>query len=274
MNDNGSAGGSYTMGYDEKFRQLLMRRNADSCAAHLRPHLEAGQRLLDIGCGPGTISVGLADAVAPGEMHGIDMEESQIELARSAAKAGDHENATFSSAQATALPFDDASFDVVHCHAVLMHIPENAGVLSEIRRVLRPGGLLSTREMIGGSCFFTPDPDGTLAQIWQGFSQLLRGNGGHPDIGKDMPAILYREGFTSVEASASFEAFSSPADVGFFHAFAGGWFFSDETRGAAIKYGLVTAEQFENWQSSFDSWKSVSGAFATLAWGEALARKV
>ena len=96
---------SYTMGYSEEFRQLLDRRSVQTHAAHLLPHLDPGLRVLDFGCGPGTLSVGLADAVDPGEFHGIDMEESQIDLARAAAKAGGHNNATFHVGDATALPF-------------------------------------------------------------------------------------------------------------------------------------------------------------------------
>ena len=75
----------YTMGYSEEFRQMLNWRSAQSHAGYLLPHLASGQKLLDFGCGPGTITVGLARAVEPGEVHGIDMEESQIALARAAA---------------------------------------------------------------------------------------------------------------------------------------------------------------------------------------------
>ena len=66
---------NYTMGYTEEFLQLLDRRSAKTHASYLLPHLEPGMRVLDFGCGPGTISVGLAMAVDPGELHGIDMEE-------------------------------------------------------------------------------------------------------------------------------------------------------------------------------------------------------
>ena len=94
----------YTMGYDENFQQLLRRRSAGSHAAYLLPHLKPGHRVLDFGCGPGTISVGLAKAIEPGELHGIDMEESQINVARAAAQAGGHANATFHVGDVTAFP--------------------------------------------------------------------------------------------------------------------------------------------------------------------------
>ena len=97
---------TYTMGYSDEFQKLLARRNA----------------------------------AAPGELHGIDMEASQIEMARSVAAAGGHDNAFFRTGDATDLPFEDASFDVAHCHAVLMHVPDTQAVLTEVKRVLKPGG--------------------------------------------------------------------------------------------------------------------------------------
>ena len=86
---------TYTMGYSDEFRQLLDRRSAETHAAYLLPRLEPGMRVLDFGCGPGTITVGLAKLVEPGEVHGLDMEESQIEIARAAAADGGHDNAAF-----------------------------------------------------------------------------------------------------------------------------------------------------------------------------------
>ena len=149
MTDATSAGGSYTMGYSPEFLQLLDRRNAETHAGHLLPHLMAGCRVLDFGCGPGTITVGLAQAVHPGEVHGIDMEESQIELARAAAAAGGHDNATFHVGNVYELPFVDDYFDAAHCHAVLMHVPDTQRALREVSRVLKPGGIIASRELIG-----------------------------------------------------------------------------------------------------------------------------
>ncbi|MYH59920.1 MAG: class I SAM-dependent methyltransferase, partial [Boseongicola sp. SB0675_bin_26] len=104
---------NYTMGYNEEFQVLLRRRSAANSAAHLLPRLNSGMRLLDVGCGPGTISMGLADVVAPGQFIGVDIEESQVEMARAAASAGGHKNAEFQVADAVNLPFESNSFDVV-----------------------------------------------------------------------------------------------------------------------------------------------------------------
>ncbi len=263
---------SYTMGYSEEFRQLLNRRSAETHASHLLPLLKPGMRVLDFGCGPGTITVGLARAVEPGEIHGLDVEESQINLARAAAEAGGHHNATFHVGNATDLPFDDDSFDVAHCHAVLMHVPDTPGTLAEVKRVLKPGGIISSREFIVDSSFLEPGTENTAA-AWATFANLLSANGGHPQMGKELKNKLIEAGFSDIRATASFDIFSAPEDVAFLHAFIGDWFYSADVIAAATKYGLATQEQFDQWLLEHNEWRNHVGAVGALAFGEAIAVK-
>ncbi len=263
---------SYTMGYSDEFLKLLDRRNAETNAAHLLAHLKPGMRLLDLGCGPGTISMGLAKAVDPGEMHGVDMEESQIEIAQAAATAGGHDNAVFRAGDVTRLPFEDNTFDAAHCHALLMHVPDTDAVLAEVKRVLKSGGLLSAREMIGSSSFSEPQFD-ALADAWVTFSKLLEANGSHPEMGKELPRRFLQAGFSVIHGSASFEYYGTPEDVAFYHTFSVAWFFSPKTVEAAIKHGLATREQFENWRRLLDQWKNSPGAVSAIAWGAAIGQK-
>ena len=275
MSGNEMQGGSdptYTMGYSDEFLALLKRRNAENVAFHLLPRLKPGLRVLDLGCGPGTISVGLAKAVEPGELHGVDLEESQVEMARAAAVAGGHDNAFFRTGDATDLPYEDDFFDVVHFHAVLMHVPDTRTTLAEAKRVLKPGGFVSAREVIGDSSFLKPTLGG-LDDVWATFQNLLIGNGGHPQIGKELKGILIDAGFSDMEISASFETFATDEDIAFFHALATGWFFAPDTIEVAVKHGLATHAQFDDWRRTLDEWKGVSGALAALAWGEAIGFK-
>jgi len=269
---------NYTMGYSPEFLQLLERRNAAVAAAHLLPRLERGMRLLDLGCGPGTISVGLAEAVAPGEVHAIDMEETQIDMARAAARAGGHENAFFRTGDATALPFEDSSFDVVHCHALLNHAPATQAVLAEAMRVLKPGGLIAARELVGDSSFVEPEHylgaiGGAEGGAWMTFLKLLAANGGHPQMGKELKRAFADTGFVDIHATASFETFTSAEDLTFLRGLIDGWFFAPVTMGAAIKLGLATQDAFDGWRDGLDRWKTEPGAFAAFAWGEAIGRK-
>ncbi len=263
--------GQYTMGYSEEFLQLLDRRNAESHAAYLLPHLDPGLRVLDFGCGPGTISVGLARAVEPGgEVHGVDLEESQVEVARYAAQAGGHDNATFHVGDVTNLPFTDGYFDVAHCHTVLTHVPNTQAALAEVRRVLKPGGMIGCRELFVASSFVEPASE-VIDEAWGVFARLLAANGGHPQMGKELKSMLLDAGFSDIEVGASFDFFSAPEDVAFLHAFILDWFFSPRVVEAATTYGLATREQFEIMLRALDEWRTDPGACGAFAFGEAIA---
>ena len=263
---------TYAMGYSDEFTQILHRRNAETHAAHLLPHLRPGSRVLDVGCGPGSISVGLAKAIEPGELHGIDMEESQIEIARASAAAGGHANTNFQVGDATDLPFADNSFDAAHTHAVLMHVPDTEKALSEIMRVLKPGGILASREVITYASFVGPD-EAVDDGAWSTFSRLVSASGGHPDMGRDLKNVFVDAGFVDVEWSASFDVFSTSEDVAFFHAFVNEWFLSEEVINKATQAGLATKEQFGMWRADMDKWDGHPGAVSGLAFGEAIGFK-
>ena len=263
---------AYTMGYDENFQQLLRRRSANSHAAYLLPHLKPGDRVLDFGCGPGTISVGLARAVEPGELHGVDVEETQIEIARAAAQAGRHANATFHVGDVTALPFEDNYFDAAHCHAVLMHIPDTRAVLAEVKRVLKPGGIVASREMFVSSSFLEPSSE-EVEGAWRTFARLLQGNGGHPEMGVQLKGTFLEAGFTITRASASFDHFGSAEDVAFLRAFIDDWFYSPRVIEAAVQFGLASREQFDLWRERLDAWRDHPGAVGAFAFGEVIAAK-
>ena len=260
------------MGFSEEMLESLRRYTAEASAAYLLPHLRPGLRILDFGCGPGTISVGLAKAVAPGELHGIDMEESQVELARAVSKANGQDNAVFHTGDVTGMPFEDDSFDVAHCHNVLMHIPDTAAVLAEVKRVLKPGGIIGCREMICESSFTHPD-FGVIRKAWDMFEDLLAADEGHPQMGKELKGHLVEAGFTNVRATGSVDVHSTPADVEFIYGFANQWFLSPEITEAAIKYGATTPELCNNIRTAYDRWKDHPAAICALVFGEAVAGK-
>ena len=267
-----SATPDYTMGFSEELLEAFRRYTAEANAAYLMPYLRPGLRVLDFGCGPGTISVGLAKAVAPGEMHGLDMEESQIELARSVAKVSGQDNAIFHVGDVVDLPFEEGFFDVAHCHNVLMHVPDTAAVLAEVKRVLKPGGIIGCREMICGSSFTHPD-FGVIQKSWDMFEALLAADDGHPQMGKDLKSHIVEAGFTNVRMTGSIDIFSAPDDIAFIFALANKWFLSPEITEAAIKYGASTRELCDAIADAYDKWKVHPGALCGIAFGEVVAGK-
>ena len=262
----------YTMGFSEEFLKSLRRYTAEASAAYLLPYLRPGLRLLDFGCGPGTISVGLANAVAPGELHGVDMESSQIDLARAVAEAGGQHNASFHVADITDMPFDDGYFDVAHCHNVLMHIPDTRAALAEVRRVLKPGGIIAGREMISASSFTHPD-FGVIRKAWDMFEDLVEADDGHPQIGKDLKNHFLEAGLENVSTTASFDIYDTPDDVEFIYGLANMWFLAPEITEAAIKYGASTQELCDQIRDAYARWKDHPGAICGVAFGEAVANK-
>ncbi len=267
-----SATPDYTMGFSEEALASPMRHSAESDAAYMLPYLRPGLRVLDFGCGPGSISVGLAKYIDTGELHGVDMEESQIEIARSVARAIGRRNAIFHVGDVTDLPFEDGFFDIAHGHDILMHVPDTRALLTEIKRVLKPGGIISCREIICGSSFAHPDFD-VVRRLWEMFEDLLAANDAHPQMGKDMKTHILEAGFTNIRVSASFNTYNSPEEIHFVRYRAFEWLLLSEVTAAAIKYGAWTEELSTQARAIADKWIEHPGAFAATAYGEAIAVK-
>ncbi len=136
----------YTHGHHESVLRSHRRRTAEDSAAYLLPHLRPGMTLLDVGCGPGTITADLAGRLAPGKVTAIEVTEGALDLARREAGDRGQPNIAFAVADVQALDLPDDSFDVVHAHQVLQHLGDPVQALREMRRVCRPGGLVAARD--------------------------------------------------------------------------------------------------------------------------------
>ena len=135
---------TYTPGYSAPIISFMEQRTAETHAGFFLSYLRPGLRELDAGCGLGTITVGLARRVAPGQVIGIDIEDSQFASAREQAER-ESINAEFRKASIYELPFESGFFDAVFSHAVLQHLRDPIAALAELRRVLQPGGFIGIR---------------------------------------------------------------------------------------------------------------------------------
>ena len=120
---------TYTHGHADSVLRSHRWRTAANSAPHLIPHLRPGLDLLDVGCGPGTITADLAARVTPGRIVGMDRSPEVI-----AAAAADHPEVRFEVGDVYALDAADASFDVVHAHQVLQHLSDPVAALRDMRR--------------------------------------------------------------------------------------------------------------------------------------------
>ncbi len=199
---------SYTPGHTENATDFMLQRSFESHGRFFASHLEESHAVLDVGCGPGSISLGIAEAVPAGRVQGIDFGESQIEVARRNAKHAGINNVEFTQASCYELPFESNSFDRVFCHALMEHLSEPVDALNEFSRVLRPGGIV-------GVC--SPDFDGTLlapsspdvTNAINKYATLQKSNGGNLRIGKKLGDYLIAAGFCDVSLSARYECYPS-----------------------------------------------------------------
>lgn len=247
------SGERYSMGYGDAAHAFMMRRTLAGNAEFLLPYLAPGQRLLDVGCGPGSITVDLAEAVAPGEVVGLDLALLQLERARAYAVERGVGNVRFEPGSAYDLPFPDAGFDLVFATSLLEHLGDPPRALREFRRVLRPGGLVAIQ-----------DPDWTL-RVWEPHDarlerlsalwiQVYEHNGGSPAYARTQRRLLLEAGFARAETSAA--------------AARGGT--TEQTRGLARFFGA----QFRSWRDLIltQGWADVAELdeidTALAAWGE------
>ena len=258
----------YTMGYGDAFIKFLSGASVEENIVFLRPHLRPGLRVLDVGCGPGHVSLAMARAVAPGEAYGIDMEPTQVEMSRQLAAELGAANATFDVADALRLPFDDGFFDIVNFCDVLAYIPDTQAVLSEARRALKPGGVVHCREMIVDSNFVHPT-NRTLDMGWEMFASILESDDGHPQMGKEIYGHLCDAGFTDIRVSGAFNTFVN-GELERFYNLVTGWFLDVEMTDAAKIYGAATADDLSQLASAVELWREQSGAYAAFANGMAV----
>jgi SAM-dependent methyltransferase len=256
---------TYTHGHHESVLRSHKWRTVDNSAAYLAPYLAAGTNVLDVGCGPGTITVDIARLVAPGRVRGIDAAADVIADAR--ASAGESANVEFTVDDIYALAAADASFDVVHAHQVLQHLPDPVGALREMRRVCKPGGVVAARDGDYGA--FRWYPDEPMLELWLDlYETIARHNRGEPDAGRFLLAWAHAAGFTEVEAGASVWCFATPEDRTWW----GGLWADRMTESAigrqAVAESFATAEQVRAVADGWRRWAAHPDAWFIVPHGE------
>ncbi len=254
----------YAMGYSDIFMEMLMRRDAERNAAHLLPHLRPGMELLDLGCGPGGITAGLARAVYPGRVTGLDQNPQQLEMAEEHMARRGAGNVELVCGDALRMEFPRERFDAVHCHGFLMHSPAVQEQLAEIRRVLRPGGILASRDMDVAASFITPAA--LSHEIFGMLDQVVSLEQGDPMRGRRLKSLLVNAGFQEVRAGQSADCFDTRDEVEFLAAFLMDWALSPEF----IRMTGHSAGELARWREQVTLWAQDPGAIGVFQFGHAL----
>lgn len=262
---------TYTHGHHESVVASHAARTAENSAAYLLPHLRAGLDLLDVGCGPGSITVDLAAAVAPGRVVGIDRSTEVVETAKQLA-AGRPGGATveFRVDDLYALDEPDDAYDVVHAHQVLQHVSDPVAALGEMRRVCRPGGTIAVRDADYGAFCWAP-ADERLTAWLDLYRRVARGNDAEPDAGRHLKRWAIEAGCRDVRASASVWCFSSDDERAFW---GGRWaerVLESGLATQAIERGLADRAELQAMSDAFRDWAAAPAGWFTVLQGEVLA---
>ena len=261
----------YTHGHSAAVLSAHSRRGAADSAAYLLAHLRAGMDLLDVGCGPASITADLAERVAPGRVVGLDAAAGALEAARATLRErGLSEQVELTCGDIMALPFEDASFDVVHAHQVLQHLADPVGALAEMRRVTRPGGIVAVRDAVYSAMTWFPEPAG-MEQWRSVYMATTRANGGEPDAGSRLLSWAREAGFTDVTASASTWCYATPADRAWqSQTWAQRCLTSFGPQ--AVELGLADRADLETMAQAWRQWGDSEDAWFVVVHGEVLAR--
>ncbi len=191
----------YSLNNTEAQQTYVGVRRAKDWVPFLLPHLKPGMSLLDCGCGVGSITLDLAELVAPGNVIGVDMDNVQLEVARANAQKRGLTNVTFEQGNVYELRFASGMFDAVLAHTLLYHLSDPLRALKELRRVLKPNGLAAISDDDFDTLTLSPEHPNVqrITDIWK---KVVLFNGGNPFYSRHLRGLMLEAGFAHTEGFA------------------------------------------------------------------------
>ncbi|HEX6331375.1 MAG TPA: methyltransferase domain-containing protein [Actinomycetota bacterium] len=250
----------------------MRTRSAAEYADFVLPHIRGSDRVLDVGCGPGSITVGLGEVA--GHAIGVELDDTEFRDAR--AYTSDHgiHNVEFRAGSIYELDFPEASFDVCTLFAMLETLDDPFRGLAEVRRVLKPGGLIAASSIeYGGLILHGPD-EPLLHRFYQLRLQIWDAQGDvHYYRGRELRGLLLAAGFEEVEAFTTYLSYGTEERVRLFGLGRAAdcrdeWYVDGVSR-----YGLGDLEEIHALEDAWVRWAESPNAFAAFAWGRAIGRR-
>ncbi|PRB07810.1 SAM-dependent methyltransferase [Microbacterium sp. MYb72] len=260
---------TYTHGHHSSVLRSHSSRDISNSAEYLRPHLTPSTRLLDVGAGPGSITVDFAGLVA--RVTATEIDENALALSRGLAESRGVANIDFSVEDVHALSFADDSFDVVHAHQVLQHVGDPVQALREMRRVTVPGGVVAARDAdYAGFHWFPMLPE--LDRWLDLYRRAAQANGGEPDAGRRLLSWARAAGFVDVTATASTWCYANPEDRAWW-----GGMWADRILESALTRqlldsGMATDAELRGISEAWHRWADDGDGWFLVPHGEIIAR--
>ena len=262
---------TYLHGHHDSVLRSHRWRTAENSAGYLLARLPTGAQVLDVGCGPGTITADLAARVPGGQVTGIDAAPDVLVEARQEAVRRGQANVRFETGDVYRLAYADGTFDVVHAHQLMQHLSDPVRALTEMRRVCRPGGLVAARDGdYGGMFWFPEDPE---LEEWRVlYQRVARALGGEPDAGRRLRSWARAAGFTAVEASAGSWCYTTPSDRTWWGTLWAERLTESPFGDRVVEHGLATRQELERLASAWRRWADREDGWFCIPHGEIVCR--
>ena len=260
----------YTHGHQPAAVKQHAKRTAEGCAQFVRPVISPQSKILDVGCGPGSITIGLARWAANGSVTGIDVGEEVLQTAQQAVDEAGISNISLEQASVYELPYADSSFDLTYAHQVLQHLADPVLAIQEMARVTRTGGHVAVRD----ADYYTMScsQESEMIDEWRRIYHLVaRHNGAEPDAGRHLLAWFHQAGLHEVKCSATASVYVTKEERE-------NWGLSWADRCLttsfpiqAMEYGYATWEELEMISEGWRHWAVHPDGYFQFINGEAIA---
>lgn len=254
------------------FEDLLISRSAAEYADFLEPYLTAKDVVLDVGCGSGSITVGLASKVD--RVIGVDLDDAEFVDARTHARRSGIDNVEFREGSVYALDFPDRRFDACLSHSMLETLDRPVDAMREVLRVLRPGGVVGVASVEYGGLILSGPDEPVLRRFYDLRTRLWQDEGvADPYRGRTLRGVLTSAGFERVDATTTSICYGSDAAVRAF-----GLDRAEDCRDVwyaegAERLGIGTAEDLRVMELAWLAWSESPDAYAAFSWCRAIGFK-
>ena len=263
----------YSHGHHDSVLRSHRWRTADNSAAYLLPLLRSTDRVLDVGVGPGTITIDLASRVTGGSVVGIDNAPAAIAATRALADRQGVSNLTLAVDDVYDLDFPDGHFDVVHAHQVLQHLSAPVAALQEMKRVCANGGVVAARDADYAAMTWYPESP-ALTRWLDLYHQVARSNSSEPDAGRRLFSWAQAAGFDSITSTASAWCFSDPDDLAWWSDTWAERLVESSFGRQAVDRGLANDAEIAQLAQGWRDWSTRSEAWFAILHGEIIGRTV
>ncbi|KAG0257330.1 hypothetical protein DFQ27_005199 [Actinomortierella ambigua] len=248
-------------------------RTVSNSAAYLIPYLQPNMSILDVGCGPGSITVDFAQRVPQGRVIGIEYSGVPLCTARAMAADKGVANIDFQGGDIHALPFADNTFDVVHAHQVLQHVADPILAFQEMRRVAKTGGgIVAVRESVVPTWY--PESPG-LTKFWSVQEHMASVKGGNPHCGKYLHVWAREAGFerSQITCSTGSWCFSTPEERAYWGGSIKERILSSSFATNALEMNLATKDDLNMLSKAWRDWIDDENGWFSFLHGEVICRK-